>query len=124
MQVKMTSLLVWRLIVLLVGLSLVVVSIGLLFVVGVNLPDSAFGLFYVVISLTLSAACIAYFSRSQAFFRAFMLILGLVLLLMSATSFVIASRQVPEFGDNLAYEVVATFIGVGCIAFFLRTPGR
>lgn len=120
----MTPLLVWRLVVLLVGLSLILVSLGLLVVVGVNLPDSAFGLFYVAMGGTLSAACIAYFKRSRRFLRTATLVLGLLLVVMSATSFVIASRSDAGFSGTSLYEVLATIIGIGCIASFFRTSGR
>jgi predicted membrane channel-forming protein YqfA (hemolysin III family) len=123
MPIKLTPLLAWRIVLLLAGLALIAFSLPLLLVVGVNLPDSRFGLFYVGITLTAGTACIAYSARSRVFFRPAVLLLGILLVLSGVASF---SNMLngSEFIENLAIEIVVIAAGIGCIAIFLRSANR
>jgi len=51
MPIKLMLLLLWRIVLLLVGVVLVVPCVPLLLLVGVNLPDPRFGLFFVAIAM-------------------------------------------------------------------------
>ena len=123
MPIKLTPLLVWRIVLLLVGLALIAFSLPLLLVVGVNLPDSRYGLFYVAITLTAGGACIAYSAKSRFFFRPAVLLLGLLLVLTGVASFPYISSD-PNLVAVLAFEIVWIGTGIGCIAAFFRSANR
>jgi hypothetical protein len=113
-----------REVLLVVGVALAALGVGLFLVVGVNLPDSAFGMFYVGIVVSASAICISYALRSTRNATRATLILGVFCLLTGAAALIDRSRASSISASGALFEIVVLLAGVVCVATFVRFRRR